>query len=161
MLSREYWFFMYLTISFLKLWETLLRSNWAFCSNSILQKHYNLIATWIWTKFIFSFCLASMSWWHLQFTLETQEGDPIVDGQTVTLWDLGWNQCLSHFYVNNESTTDEIYMKVEFVVPLTTMVPTCKFALGCVMTSYCWCFLSSRTGCGNHPAWTAPGFCWG
>ncbi|MEZ4875588.1 MAG: T9SS type A sorting domain-containing protein [Flavobacteriaceae bacterium] len=47
-----------------------------------------------------------------QFNVETHDGDPIVDGQTVIAGAL--NNSLG-FYVNNESTTDEIYMKIEFV----------------------------------------------
>ncbi|HPF11028.1 MAG TPA: T9SS type A sorting domain-containing protein [Flavobacteriaceae bacterium] len=63
-----------------------------------------------------AFAFASMSWMaSAQFTLETQEGDPIVDGQTVTYGTLDETSASLHFYVNNESTTDEIYMKVEFV----------------------------------------------
>lgn len=47
-----------------------------------------------------------------QFTVETHGGDPIVDGQIITYGTL--NAELG-FYVNNESTTDEIYMRIEFV----------------------------------------------
>lgn len=47
-----------------------------------------------------------------QFNVETHGGDPIVDGQIVAYGTL--NAELG-FYVNNESTTDEIYMKIEFV----------------------------------------------
>lgn len=47
-----------------------------------------------------------------QFNVESHSGDPIVDGQMVIAGAL--NNPLP-FYVNNESTTDEIYMKCEFV----------------------------------------------
>lgn len=50
-----------------------------------------------------------------QFNVETIDGDPIVDGDVV-----GFNQhtveaAQLKFYVNNESTTDAINMKIEFV----------------------------------------------
>jgi len=50
-----------------------------------------------------------------QFTLETQDGDPIVEGQTVAYGTLDEATASLHFWVFNESTTDEIYMKVELV----------------------------------------------
>lgn len=49
-----------------------------------------------------------------QFTLETTDGDPIVQDQVVTIGSLDEADA-THFYVFNESTTDEIYMKVELV----------------------------------------------
>ncbi len=49
-----------------------------------------------------------------QFSLETQAGDPIIEGQTVTVGSLD-EAAAVYFYVYNESTTDEIYMKVELV----------------------------------------------
>lgn len=57
--------------------------------------------------FVFATVMASA-----QFTVETHGGDPIVDGQTVTYGTL--NAELG-FYVNNESATEEIYMRIEFV----------------------------------------------
>ncbi|MBW2936654.1 T9SS type A sorting domain-containing protein [Aureisphaera sp. CAU 1614] len=47
-----------------------------------------------------------------QFNVESHAGDPILDGQMIIAGAL--NNPLP-FYVNNESTTDEIYMKCEFV----------------------------------------------
>lgn len=49
-----------------------------------------------------------------QFSLETTDGDPIVEGQEITVGTLDEADAL-HFYVYNESTTEEIYMKVELV----------------------------------------------
>lgn len=58
---------------------------------------------------VFAFATAMAS---AQFTVESHGGDPIVDGQIITYGTL--NAELG-FYVNNESTTDEIYMRIEFV----------------------------------------------
>lgn len=57
--------------------------------------------------FAFATALASA-----QFNVETHGGDQIVDGQVIAFGTL--NAELG-YYVNNESTTDEIYMRIEFV----------------------------------------------
>ncbi len=49
-----------------------------------------------------------------QFTVETHAGDPITDGQTITIGQDYPNASLD-FYVNNINTTDPINMRVEFV----------------------------------------------
>ena len=63
-------------------------------------------------KLITLFCAFASFSTFAQFNVETHDGDPIVDGQQVIAGAL--NSELK-FYVNNESTTDEIYMKIEFV----------------------------------------------
>lgn len=50
-----------------------------------------------------------------QFSVETHEGDPILDGSTWTFNVYGLGIAELPFWVYNESTTDEIYMKIEFV----------------------------------------------
>jgi len=50
-----------------------------------------------------------------QFTVETHDGDPILDGSTWTFGIYGLGIAELPFWVNNTSTTDEIYMKIEFV----------------------------------------------
>lgn len=50
-----------------------------------------------------------------QFTMETHDGDPILDGSTWTFGIYGLGIAELPFWVNNTSTTDEIYMKIEFV----------------------------------------------
>lgn len=49
-----------------------------------------------------------------QFSVETTDGDPITEGQTITVGSLDEADAV-HFYVFNDSPTDEIYMKVELV----------------------------------------------
>lgn len=63
-------------------------------------------------KLITLFCAFASLATFAQFNVETHDGDPIVDGQLIIAGAL--NNELP-FYVNNESTTDEIYMKIEFV----------------------------------------------
>lgn len=63
-------------------------------------------------KLLTLFCAFATISVFAQFNVETHSGDPIVDGQTVIAGAL--NTPLP-FYVNNESTSDEIYMKCEFV----------------------------------------------
>ncbi|MEZ4778453.1 MAG: T9SS type A sorting domain-containing protein [Flavobacteriaceae bacterium] len=63
-------------------------------------------------KIITLFCTLASFAAFAQFNVETHDGDPILDGQQVIAGAL--NSELK-FYVNNESTTDEIYMKCEFV----------------------------------------------
>ncbi|MEZ4858656.1 MAG: T9SS type A sorting domain-containing protein [Flavobacteriaceae bacterium] len=63
-------------------------------------------------KFTTLFCALATLTSFAQFNVETHDGDPILDGQMVIAGAL--NTSLP-FYVNNESTTDEIYMKIEFV----------------------------------------------
>lgn len=50
-----------------------------------------------------------------QFNVETHDGVPITDGSTFGFNSLDEAVASLKFYVNNESATDEIYMKVEFV----------------------------------------------
>lgn len=63
-------------------------------------------------KIITLFCVFASLSTFAQFTVESHDGDPIVDGQMVIAGAL--NSELK-FYVNNESATDEIYMNIEFV----------------------------------------------
>ena len=49
-----------------------------------------------------------------QFNVETQDGDPITDGSTYSFNSLDEADALS-FFVNNESSTDPINVKIEFV----------------------------------------------
>ncbi len=62
--------------------------------------------------FLFALTTALVS---AQFTVETHDGDPIVDGQTIAFNVFGYGVAEIPFYVNNESTTDQIFMKIEFV----------------------------------------------
>jgi len=57
---------------------------------------------------LFAFATSLVS---AQFSLETTDGDPITEGQVVTVGTLTADAELK-FYVYNESATDEIYMKV-------------------------------------------------
>ena len=50
-----------------------------------------------------------------QFSVETHDGDPILDGSTWTFNVYGLGIAELPFWVNNESATEEIYMKIEFV----------------------------------------------
>lgn len=50
-----------------------------------------------------------------QFTVETHEGDPILDGSTWTFNIYGLGIAELPFWVYNQSTTEEIYTKIEFV----------------------------------------------
>ena len=50
-----------------------------------------------------------------QFSVETHDGDPILDGSTWTFNIYGLGIAELPFWVNNESATEEIYMKIEFV----------------------------------------------
>ena len=50
-----------------------------------------------------------------QFSVETHDGDPILDGSVWSFNIYGLGIAELPFYVNNESTTEEIYMKIEFV----------------------------------------------
>lgn len=50
-----------------------------------------------------------------QFSLEKHSGEPLVDGQTDTYGVYGYGAAELDFYVNNLSTTDQIFMKIEFV----------------------------------------------
>ena len=50
-----------------------------------------------------------------QFNVETHDGTPITDGSTFGFNTLDEQSASLKFYVNNESTTQEIYMKIEFV----------------------------------------------
>lgn len=49
-----------------------------------------------------------------QFSVETTDGDPITEGQTITVGSLDEADAVD-FYVYNDSATEEIYMKVELV----------------------------------------------
>lgn len=50
-----------------------------------------------------------------QFNVETHAGDPILDGDVVSFNQHTVEDAQLKFYVNNESTTDPINMKIEFV----------------------------------------------
>ncbi len=50
-----------------------------------------------------------------QFSVETHDGDPILDGSVWTFNVFGFGIADLPFWVYNTSTTDEIYMKIEFV----------------------------------------------
>ena len=50
-----------------------------------------------------------------QFSVEEHNGDPLVDGQTVSYGIYGYGGAELDFYVNNLSTTDQIFMKLQFV----------------------------------------------
>ena len=49
-----------------------------------------------------------------QFSVETTDGDPITEGQTITVGTLDEADAVD-FYVYNDSATEEIYMKIELV----------------------------------------------
>lgn len=50
-----------------------------------------------------------------QFTLEDSEGSPVIDGDIIEFGVLGYPDANWDFYVNNTSSTEDIYMKIEFV----------------------------------------------
>jgi len=50
-----------------------------------------------------------------QFSVETHDGDPIEDGSVWTFGIYGLGIAELPFWVNNESATEEIYTKIEFV----------------------------------------------
>ena len=62
--------------------------------------------------FILSLCTAVA---FAQFTVETHDGDPILDGSTWTFGIYGLGIAELPFWGNNESATEEIYTKIEFV----------------------------------------------
>ncbi len=55
-----------------------------------------------------------------QFTLEDSEGNLIADGTVLTFNSIIYDEASWDFYVNNTSTTDDIYMKIEFVSAINT-----------------------------------------
>lgn len=81
----------------------------------ILRKIFNLIINFKMKRnlFLLFACFATIA--SAQFTVETHDGDPIVDGQTVAYGVYGYGPAELPFYVYNQSTTDQIFMKIEFV----------------------------------------------
>lgn len=65
---------------------------------------------------ILAFCLSMVTaMTFAQFSVETHDGDPILDGSTWTFGIYGLGIAELPFWVNNESATEEIYTKIEFV----------------------------------------------
>jgi hypothetical protein len=67
------------------------------------------------TKLLFLSMLLAVCTLQAQFTVEDGSGNPIMDGDSFDYNTLSFPEAELKFFINNPSTTDDLYMRVEYV----------------------------------------------